>query len=77
MSSKEYAKLRENTNVMNNVSELSMDSLYKQVEYTTDTLKVILEFPKRETNKGDIEVLRKEIHSILSDELQVQIKRIS
>ncbi len=74
---KEYAKLRENINIVNDLSELSMDISYKQISYTTDKLKVVLEFPKEETNKGDIEILKKEIHSILSAELQEQIKRIS
>ena len=73
----EYAKLRENIHVINGLSELSMDNSYKQVEYNTNSFKVILQFPKKETNKRDIEFLKKEIHSILSGELQEQIKRIS
>lgn len=75
---KEYAKLRENIYVVTEtLSELSMDISKKQISYNIDDLKVILEFPKEESYKGEIEILKKEIHSILSSELQEQIKRIS
>ncbi len=74
---KEYAELRENTNVVNDSSELSVDISYKQISYTADKFKVVLEFPKEEMNKGDIDKLSKEIQSILSVELQEQIKKIS
>lgn len=75
---KEYAKLRENIYVVTEtLSELSMDISKKQISYNIDDLKVILEFPKQESYKGEIEILKKEIYSILSSELQEQIKRIS
>lgn len=75
---KEYAELRENTNVVkSDSSELSVDISYKQISYTADKFKVVLEFPKEEMNKGDIDKLSKEIQSILSVELQEQIKKIS
>ena len=68
----EYDKFFVNTNEMRDIDTgQSMKELNKEVNYGTEKIKLVLQFPDTEQ---DSDLIKKEVKAILITELQEQIK---
>ena len=68
----EYDKFFINTNEMRDIDTgQSMKELNKEVNYGTEKIKLVLQFPDTEQ---DSDLIKKEVKAILITELQEQIK---